>query len=110
MSSHDMTMDDVMKEVLVVCAFEHSAKYGSTYEEQLTKIKTDWELLFKSFRRFYVYTEFIISCEHYKLNWKNYDFDRHYLFLDEWKDEIQKKLFEQISIWFMDTHACYDKV
>ena len=106
MSCHEM--DTVMKKVLLTCAFEYSAKYGNTVEEQKLRIESDWELLFNTFSKFDIYAAFIIVCDKYQLNWKIYDFNRHYLFLNEWKDEIQKELFEEITAWFIGPHTFDD--
>ena len=95
MCSHDVTMDDVMKDVLVAHAFSNSAKMWKTCEEQLIKIETDWEQLFNSFRKHNIYATFINFSEQHGLNWKNYNFERYHLFLGEWKQEIQDNLIKK---------------
>ena len=100
MSFHTMTMDDVMKDVLVTHAFANSTKFGNTCEDQIIRIKTDWEELFAIFTKYSIYASFINQCEQLNLNWKSYNLDRYNFFTDQWKDDIQKILIAKIKLWF----------
>lgn len=97
----ESALDEVMKNTLLIEAFANSAYFGLC-EEQLIKIETDWSSLFRLFRKYDIYASFIRGCEELGLEWKSYNFDRYRLFLDEWKEEIQKKLHDKIVVFFSD--------
>ena len=102
MSSHDMSMDDVMKDTLLAHAFSNSAKIAKTLEGEMILVQDNWEQLFNSFLKCDIYASFINQCEQLKLDWRVYNFHRYNLFLDEWKEEIQEKLIKKIADWASD--------
>ena len=95
-------MDEVMKDALVMSAFANTTYWGNSYEEQINNIKTNWEALFDSIRKYSLFSLFNRMCEQLELDYKIYNFDRHHLFLNEWREEIEQKLCEKISFFFCD--------
>ena len=93
-------MDEVMKDALIMTAFAKTTYWGNSYEEQINNIKSNWEGLFQSLRKYSLFSLFTRMCEQLELDYWSYDFERHHLFLNEWKNEIQQKLFEKISFFF----------
>ena len=96
---HQLQMDDIMKETLIIEAFSMSALFG-TYEEQLYGIENKWEQLFRFLSKYKIYSSFICGCDEVNLPWKTYNFEKFHLFLNDWKTEIKCKLIYRIKDFY----------